>query len=154
MYNAFSVGLAHNRLIEIMTSNAAKLVISKDVITRVCTLVGILLIASGSSRIYVITSFRGEILIAIELVLLLWTINIILTCGGLVEIIGAMQVFRGNLISGRQLIAIGIIVGLIALIASLIQQVFIPLHFYDFVMSDLIGWIGIGIGIVLRINMK
>lgn len=137
-----------------MTSETLKTSMSDYIIIRVCTLAGFLLIASGSARSYVIMSFLGEILIPTEITLLLWTINFTLILSGLIEIVAVLQVLRGNYNSGKKLISLGLLIALIVLIISIAQQLLLPLHFYDFVMADLTGWIGIGIATLVRLNMK
>ena len=96
----------------------------------------------------------GICLVPFGIVLLLWTINFTLMLGGLFEIVAALQVFRGNFDSGKQIITIGLLMGAIMLVTSAAQQIIIPLHFYDFVFSDLIGWIGIGLAALVRVKMK
>jgi hypothetical protein len=137
----------------VMTSENLKSSMSDYIIIRVCTLAGILLIASGSARSHVITSFLGEILIPAEISLLLWGINIALILSGLCEIVAVLQVLRDKKDSGKLIITIGLLIGVIVLIASALQQTFLPLHFYDFVLSDLIGWFGIGIATLVRMNI-
>lgn len=136
-----------------MTSENLKTSMSDYIVIRVCTLAGFLLIASGSARSYVIMSFLGEILIPPEITLLLWTINFTLIISGLVEIVAVLQVLRGNYNSGKQIITLGLLITIIVLVISAAQQLLLPLHFYDFVMADLIGWIGIGLVTIVRLNM-
>jgi hypothetical protein len=124
----------------VMTSENLKSSMSDYIIIRVCTLAGILLIASGSARSHVITSFLGEILIPAEISLLLWGINIALILSGLCEIVAVLQVLRDKKDSGKLIITIGLLIGVIVLIASALQQTFLPLHFYDFVLSDNIAF--------------
>ena len=137
-----------------MTSENLKSSMADHIIIRVCTLAGFLLIASGSSRSFVILSFLGEILIAPEIRLLLWGINFTLMLSGLIEIVAVLQVLRGDGSSGKLLITVGLLMGVIVLVVSIAQQLLLPLHFYDFVMSDLVGWIGIGLATLVRLNMK
>ena len=137
-----------------MTSENLKSSTTDYIIIRVCTLAGFLLIASGSSRSFVILSFLGEILIALEIRLLLWGINFTLMLGGLIEIVAVLQVLRGDRRSGKLLITLGLLMGVIVLVVSIAQQLLLPLHFYDFIMPDVIGWIGVGLLTLVRLNMK
>lgn len=137
-----------------MTSETLKSSMTDYIIIRVCTLAGFLLIASGSARSHVIMSFLGEILIPTEITLLLWTINYTLILSGLVEIIAVFQILRGNYNYGKQSISLGLLMGLIVLVISIAQQLLIPLNFYDFVIPDLLGWLGIGLVVIMRFNMR
>jgi hypothetical protein len=150
MYDAYNMICIDS----IMTSENLKSSISDYIIIRVCTLAGFLLIASGSARSYEIVSFLGEILIPTEITMLLWTINFTLILSGLIEIVAVLQILRDNYHSGKQIMSVGLLMALIVLVVSIAQQLLIPLHFYDFIMLDLIGWFGIGILTLVRLNMK
>ena len=137
-----------------MSSEPTISALDEGIIVRVITLVGFLLVASGSARSHVILSFLGEILIPSEIVFFLWSINVNLILWGVAEIIAAIQISRGKLESGGKLITVGLLMGAIMLAASAAQQIIRPLHFYDFVIPDLIGWIGIGLALLVRLKMK
>jgi high-affinity Fe2+/Pb2+ permease len=96
----------------------------------------------------------GEILIAAEIMFLLWTINIILIVSGLVEIVAVLQVLRGKLNSGKQIITLGLFLGTIVLVISAVQQLVISLYFYDFRLADILGWFGIGLALLVRLSIK